>query len=78
MNPEWTKTIPSETICEYYLIIFYITTAAAVVVVLLDLYVATVRPSVGFSHLIRTLPILVLSVVNSMFLYILCSRTLLK
>ena len=78
MTPEWTKTIPNETICEYYLIIFYITAAIAVGVVIMDLYIAALRPSVGVSHLIRSLPILVLSVVNSMFLYILCSRTLLK
>jgi hypothetical protein len=78
MEPEWTKKIPNETICQYYQFLFYFTVVAVVLVLLGDLYVISTRPRAGFMILLRSLPMLIVSLVSSLFLYILCSRTLLK
>ncbi len=77
-EPEFTKGISNETICQYFYIVFFVVAILAGLAVAMDLWVMTKRPAVGLSMLLRSAPVLVLSVMNSLFLYILCSRTLLK
>jgi hypothetical protein len=43
-----------------------------------DLWIALSKPRVGLGLLLRSAPVLILSVVNALFMYILCTRTLLK
>lgn len=73
-----TKGISNETICQYFYVVFFIVAVLAGLAVAMDLWVMTKRPAAGFAMLLRSAPVLILSVMNSLFLYILCARTLLK
>lgn len=75
---ELTKGISNETVCQYFYVVFFIVAILAAIAVAMDLWVMTKRPAVGFAMLLRSAPVLILSVMNSLFLYILCARTLLK
>ncbi len=75
---ELTKGISNETICQYFYVVFFIVAVLAGIAVAMDLWVMTKRPGVGLAMLLRSAPVLILSVMNSLFLYILCARTLLK
>ena len=75
---EWTRAISNETLCQYFYFIFFITAVVAALVVSMDLFLMLKRPSLGLSMLLRSAPVLILSVLNALFLYILCARTLLK
>ncbi len=75
---ELTKGISNETICQYFYVVFFVVAVLAGIAVAMDLWVMTKRPAVGLSMLLRSAPVLILSVMNSLFLYILCARTLLK
>lgn len=57
---------------------FFIVVVLSLFVVGIDLWVMTKRPAVGFSMLLRSAPTLILALVNTLFLYTLCARTLLK
>jgi hypothetical protein len=75
---ELTKGISNETICQYFYVVFFVVAVLAGIAVAMDLWVMTKRPAVGLTMLLRSAPVLILSVMNSLFLYILCARTLLK
>lgn len=73
-----TKGISNETVCMYFYWMFFIVAVIAGLAVGADVLIMTKRPALGFSMLLRSAPILALSVTNALFLYILCARTLLK
>jgi hypothetical protein len=75
---ELTKGISNETVCMYFYWMFFIVAVLAALAVGVDVWVMTKRPALGFSMLLRSAPVLILSVTNALFLYILCARTLLK
>ncbi len=75
---DWTQSIPSETICQYFYIIFFIIAVFAGFVLVTDIYLIYKNPRVGLSVLLRTLPTLALAVANGLFMYIICARALLK
>jgi hypothetical protein len=75
---EVSKNISNETICQYFYILFIISAVMAGIVLLADIYVMTSNPKAGFVLLLRSAPTVVLAVLNSLFLYVLCSRTLLR
>lgn len=77
-EPEWTRTIPNSTICNYFYVIFFVVAAFAGIAVVLDLFVAVNKPKLGLGLLLRSVPSLALAVVNALFLYIICARSLLK
>lgn len=77
-EPEWTKGIKSETVCRYFYILFFIVAVLAGLVVLADVSLAIRAPKVGLMVALRTLPALLLAILNALFLYILCARSLLK
>lgn len=77
-EPSWTRDIPNSTICSYFYVIFFVVAAFAGIAVLLDVYVAISRPKLGLSLLLRSVPPMALGVVNALFLYIICARSLLK
>jgi preprotein translocase subunit SecE len=74
----WTQSITNETLCQYFYVVFFITAVLAAIAVGMDVLLVFKRPALGLSMLIRSAPVLILSVLNSLFLYILCARTLLK
>jgi hypothetical protein len=73
-----TKGISNETVCRYFYWMFILVAVVATIAVLLDLVVVAKSPKTGLLLLLRSAPVLILSVVNAMFMYILCARTLLK
>ena len=75
---ELTKGISNETVCNYFYIIFFVVALLAAVSVGADVVLMTKRPALGFSMLLRSGPVLILSITNALFLYVLCARTLLK
>lgn len=77
-EPEWFKTIPSDAVCGYFYIMFLIVAVAAAIIVFADLsYIVSSRGRGGFMLLLRSLIALALPLINALFLYILCSRSLL-
>ncbi len=75
---EWTKGIKTETVCQYFYVLFFLIAVYAGIVVLVDLYLVVKAPRVGWGAVLRTVPMLALAVANTLFLYILCARSLLK
>jgi hypothetical protein len=75
---DFTKGISNETVCMYFYWVFFAVAVLAALSVGADLLILTKRPALGFSMLLRSAPVLILSVTNALFLYILCARTLLK
>lgn len=75
---DFTKTISNETVCTYFYVMFFIVAAIAGIAVLADLYVMTKKPALGLQLLLRTAPTLLIAVLNALFVYIICARSLLK
>jgi hypothetical protein len=73
---EITKNVSNETVSTYYYAMFIIALIMTAILVASELYIATTSPRKGLMMFIRTLPTVILAIVNSMFLYILSSRTL--
>jgi F0F1-type ATP synthase membrane subunit c/vacuolar-type H+-ATPase subunit K len=74
---DWMKDIPNETVCTYYYYVFVIT--AIVSGLLIVSHVASViRNPKMVVPVLFALPFPILAVVNTLFLYIICSRALLK
>ena len=73
------KTIPSAVICQYFFVIFVIVAVLASLVVVSDIMrLMAPKNKGGVFSLVRSLVMLALPVVNALFLYILCSRSLLE
>lgn len=75
---DWMKSISNETICEYYYVMFIIMCVLVALVLFWEISAYTRNPKAGLGSLLRTMPTLVLAVVNTLFIYIICSRALLK
>jgi hypothetical protein len=74
---DWMKDISSETICTYYYYVFVITAVIAAIVLFAQFSMIARNPK-SATAVLMTMPALILSVVNTLFLYIICSRALLK
>jgi len=74
---DWMKDISSETICTYYYWVFVITTIV-VAIILIFQFSAIARNPKSATSILLSMPALILGVVNTLFLYIICSRALLK
>ncbi len=80
-EPEWMKKISSNTVCTYYYIIFIFNAIIAAVSIFLMIFVLPFLAMPKGAMLGQTLLsalVLGLAVANSLFLYILCDRSLLK
>lgn len=75
---DWMKGISNETICDYYYVMFIIMSVLVAIVLVSEVMAYSRNPKAGLGSLLRTLPTLVLAVVNTLFIYIICSRALLK
>jgi len=73
------KSITSNTVCTYFYVMFLLVAVAAGVVVLVDLFVVFKSGGrKGLGLLVRSLVALALPLLNALFLYILCARSLLE
>jgi len=78
-EPDWTKQISSSTVCTYFYIMFGIVAVLAGFVVVSDLFlILSSRGKQGWMLLVRSLLAFAIPVINSLFIYILCSRSLLQ
>ena len=73
---ELTKKISNDTIETWYYVLFWLAAISAGLVLLLELYVVSISPKRGLLMLLRSAPMLILAVVNTLFLYILSARAL--
>ena len=79
VEPQWMQSIPSKVICQYFFVIFVLVAVLAALVVASDVMrLLSPKNKGGVFSLLRSLLILALPVVNALFLYILCSRSLLE
>lgn len=80
-EPEWMKKISSGAVCGYYYVIFIFNAIIAAVSLFLMIFVL---PFLGLpkgammGQTLLSALVLGLAVANSLFLYILCDRSLLK
>ena len=75
---EVTKGISNETVCQYFFVLFIIVSIIAGLSVLGEIRLLMVRPGIGGMFLLRTVVVFSLAVANSLFLYVMCARSLLK
>ena len=76
---ETTKGISNETVCNYFYALFIIVSILAGLALINDVRIGmSVRASVGIPIIARAVVVLALAVANSLFLYIMCARSLLK
>jgi hypothetical protein len=75
---DFAKSISNQTLCTYFFVLFVVITTILGLVILVDIWALRNRPGTLLSVLLRTLPTATLAIVNSLFLYLLCSRSLLK
>lgn len=74
-----SKNISNETICGYFYIMFIVSAVLAGIVLLADIYTfTTVGARAGLILMLRSAPTIVLAVLNSLFMYAICSRSLLR
>ena len=79
VEPEWMRSIPSTVICQYFFVIFVLVALLAALVVVSDVVrLLSPKNKGGVFSLLKSLVVLALPVVNALFLYILCSRSLLE
>ena len=73
-----SKNISNETVCGYFYVMFIIVSIFAGIVFILDVSAYLGNRRLGLGFVLRTLPSLVIAVLNSLFLYVICSRSLLR
>jgi hypothetical protein len=77
-EPDWMKQITSSTVCRYFYIMFGLIAVLAGFVVVSDVYlILSSRGKQGWMLLVRSLLAFAIPLINSLFIYILCSRSLL-
>lgn len=76
---ETTKGISNETVCNYFYVLFIIVSILAGLALINDVRIGMmIRPSMGIPLILRSVVVLSLAVANTLFLYIMCARSLLK
>lgn len=71
---DWTKGISSETACQYFYVVFFIITGISTAILIRYLMI----PKVGPTMALAVLPSILIAVLNALFFYIVCARSLLK
>lgn len=78
-EPAWMKSITSSNICRYFYLMFGLVALLAGFVVLSDLYIIVAsKGRTGWGLLIRSVLAFAIPVINALFLYILCARSILS
>jgi hypothetical protein len=76
---ELTKGISNETVCNYFLVFFVIVSVFAGISLLYVLWAASkVRASIGGPIVLQSIMSVAIAIANSLFLYVMCARSLLK
>ena len=75
---DFAKSISNETLCQYFFVVFIIITVFVSITMLSTLYILRKRPAQMGVAFLQLAPSVAIAIVNSLFLYLLCSRSLLK
>ena len=76
---EMTKGISNETVCNYFFAFFILASILAGLALISDVVAASnMRGGYGISLVVRSVLVFGLAVANSLFLYVMCARSLLK
>jgi hypothetical protein len=81
MEPEWTKAIQSETVCNFFYFFFVVNATIAVISILVILYTlsATSIPKAMVLPLVlQGLLPMAIAITGTLFNYLVCSRALLR
>jgi hypothetical protein len=73
---EITKNVSNETVSSYFYVMFIVSLVATGILVVSELYVMTTSPKRGFMMLLRSIPTIIIAVLNAMFFYIISTRAL--
>jgi hypothetical protein len=71
---DWTKGISSETACQYFYVVFFIITGISTAILIRYLMI----PKLGPTMALAVLPSILIAILNALFFYIVCARSLLK
>ena len=71
---DWTKGISSETACQYFYVVFFIITGISTAILIRYLMI----PKLGPTMALAVLPSMLIAILNALFFYIVCARSLLK
>lgn len=71
---EWTKGISNETACQYFYVVFFIITGISTAILIRYLMI----PKLGPTMALAVLPSILIAILNALFFYIVCARSLLK
>jgi hypothetical protein len=78
-EPAWMKSITSANVCKYFYLMFGLVALLAGFVVLSDVFVIiSSKGRTGWGLLVRSVLAFAIPVINALFLYILCSRSILS
>lgn len=76
---ELTKGISNETVCNYFLAFFILVSIFAGGSLVYVLWIAsTIRGSIGAPLVLQSIVSVAIAIANSLFLYVMCARSLLK
>lgn len=80
MEPQWTKAISSETICNFFYAFYVIYAVIGVVAVLgfISLLFGNLPKNILFVTVVQNLLVLALAITAALFHYLVCSRALLS
>lgn len=78
-EPSWMRSITSANVCRYFYIMFALVAVLAGFVVISDvLVILSSKGRTGWGLLVRSILAFAIPVINALFLYILCSRSILS
>lgn len=78
-EPEWLKDVKSETVCQWFYAMFFIAAIFGAIAVLLHSYsYIRLYPKLPIAPLLTSIVTLTIGAVNALFVYVICSRSLLK
>lgn len=79
MEPEWTKAIQSETICNFFYLFFVAYAVIAIISIVALIYSASVIPkSMVLPLIVQGLIPMAIAITATLFNYLICSRALLR
>lgn len=78
-EPAWMKSITSANVCRYFYVMFGLVALLAGFVVLSDVFViVSSKGRNGWGLLLRSMVAFAIPLINALFLYILCARSILS
>lgn len=81
MEPQWTKAIQSETVCNFFYFFFVLYAVIAVISIVSLIYMLTatsIPKAMVLPFIVQGLVPMAIAITGTLFNYLVCSRALLK